>query len=167
MFTIDLSAFASAWGSGSSTQSIVLLPSSDTAPPSTWHVSLSAHDRQVAAPMHISALVSYGSVAGDLDAPSLGDVTPPVSTDNGSTSFAAAPLVPEASTQLPNTGGPTVPQVAPQSPPVAPTQQFQPTAAVTVGGFAYPGVFLLPILLAIVCGWLARALTRDLQPATG
>jgi hypothetical protein len=55
--------------------------------------------------------------------------------------------------------------VAPQASPVAPAPQLQPAAAVTVGGYAYPGVFLLPILLAIAGGWLARSLTRDLTPA--
>jgi hypothetical protein len=168
MFTVDLTAFATAWTSGATTQGIVLMPSADTAPGSTWHVTLSAHDRQVAAPMHISAIVSYASAAGDFEAPdAFGDaVTTPTTTDTGtgSTSFAAAPLAPVAPNQVPAALGPATPVVAPQTPPVAPVQ-LQPQAAITVGGFAYPGVFLLPILLAVAGGWLARALTRDLQPA--
>ena len=68
--------------------------------------------------------------------------------------------------QAPTSGVPDqTPVIAPQAAPVAPAPQFQPTAAVTVGGFAYPAVFLLPILIAVACGWLGRALTRDLQPA--
>jgi hypothetical protein len=165
MFTVDLTAFATAWSSGATTQSIAILPASDTAPGSSWHVAMSAHDRQVAAPMHISALVSYASAAGDIEAPSFDDVTPPTSTDSGSTSFAAAPLAPTSTTQVPTAIGPAVPVVAPQAPPVAPAQQIVPQAAITVGGFRYPAVFLLPILFALVCGWLGRALTRDLQPA--
>ncbi len=165
MFTVDLSAFASAWSQGASTQSLVLLPAADTAAGSTWHVAMSAHDRDVAAPPHISALVSYASAVGDFDSTdTFGDaVTTPA--DTGGTSFAAAPLAPEATVQVPTSLSPAVPVVAPQAPPAAPAQQFQPTAAISIGGFAYPGVFLLPILLAVAGGWLARALTRDLQPA--
>jgi hypothetical protein len=167
VFTVDLSAFATAWTAGATTQGIVLLPASDTAPGSTWHVSMSAHDRQVAAPQHISAVVSYASAAGDLaDTDTFGDaVTTPADAGTGSASFAAPPLAPVATNQVTTSVGAAVPVVAPQAPPVAPTQQFQPQAAITVGGFRYPGVFLLPILLAVACGWLARALTRDLQPA--
>jgi hypothetical protein len=163
MFTVDLTPFASAWTEGALAQGIALVPTDDTAPPSTWHVSLSAHDREVAAPMRISAQVTYASAAGDISAPFEDAVTP---ADTGAASFAAPPLAPTASVSVPDTSVPaTTPVIAPQAAPVAPAQQFQPTAAITVGGFAYPAVFLLPILLAVAGGWLARALTRDLQPA--
>jgi hypothetical protein len=162
-FTVDLAPFAAAWSSGGATSAgIALLPASDTAPTSAWHVALSAHDRQVAAPMRITATVTYGSATGDFEAPS---TLPPLETSvgTGTTSFGAPPLAPVATPQLPAAVTPDAPAVAPQAPPVAPVQQVQ--AVASVGGFAYPGVFLLPILLAIVAGWLARALTRDLSPA--
>jgi hypothetical protein len=162
-FTVDLGPFANAWSTGASTQGIVLLPSADTAPPATWHVTLSAHDRDVAAPMKISATVTYGSAAGDFDAPTSFDVAPPADTaGTGSASFAAPPLAPVPTVQQPPVAPAVTPQVAPQTPPVAPIQA-QPVAA-TVGGFRYPAVFLLPILLAVACGWISRAMTRDLSP---
>jgi hypothetical protein len=167
MYTVDLTPFASAWTLGAATQGIVLMPSAETAAGSTWHATFSAHDRDVPAPQHISALVTYASAAGDIAAPfddSAAAVTP--ETGNDSASFAAPPLAPVASDSLPSSSVPaTTPQIAPQAPPVPTVQQFQPQAAVTVGGFAYPAVFLLPILFAVGCGWLGRALTRDLQPA--
>jgi hypothetical protein len=111
--------------------------------------------------------VTYGSAVGDVSTP-FEDTTAPAApaTGTGSASFAAPPLAPVATDQVPSSSVPqTTPVIAPQSPPVPVAQQFQPQAAVTVGGFAYPGVFLLPILIAGACGWLGRALTRDLQPA--
>ena len=165
MFTVDLAPFATAWSSGLAAQGIALLPAADTAAPASWHVVTSAHDRDVAAPQRITALVTYGSAAGDIAAP-FEDTFTPTEADSGAASFAAPPLAPVATTTVPETSVPaTTPVIAPQAAPVAPTQQFQPTAAVTIGGFRYPGVFLLPILLAVAGGWLARALTRDLQPA--
>ena len=168
MFTVDLGPFASAWSLGSGTQGIALIPTDDTAAPSSWHVALSAHDRDVPAPQHITALVSYSTAAGDISTPFEDTGAPAAAPQSGtgSASFAAPPLTPAATNQAPTTEVPAAtPQIAPQSPPVPTVQQFQPQAAVTIGGFAYPGVFLLPIGLAIACGWLARALTRDLTPA--
>lgn len=168
MFTVDLAAFATAWSEGATTQGIALLPTPDAAPGSPWHVSMSAHDRDVAAPLRISALVSYASAAGD-GVTSFEDTgVPPAMPESGtgSASFAAPPLAPIASTQTPSTSVPaSTPVIAPQAAPTAPAQQFVPQAAVTLGGFRYPAVFLLPILFAVICGWLGRALTRDLQPA--
>jgi hypothetical protein len=72
------------------------------------------------------------------------------------TSFAAPPLSPPA---------PLLPEPAVASGPApvaAPSQQVVPVASVVQGGFRYPGVFLLPLLLAVGAGWLGRALTRDL-----
>jgi hypothetical protein len=167
MYTVDLTPFASAWTLGAATQGIVLMPATDTAAGSTWHATFSAHDRDVPAAQRITALVSYGSAAGDISTP-FEDTTAPAAaeTGTGSASFAAPPLAPVATNQVPTSSVPqTTPVIAPQAPPEPTVQQFQPQAAVTVGGFAYPGVFLLPILIAVACGWLGRALTRDLQPA--
>lgn len=167
MFTVDLAPFATAWSAGAAGQGIALLPAPDAAPGPPWHVSLSAHDRDVAAPMRISALVSFASAARDLST-SFEDTGVPAAapeSGTGSASFAAPPLAPVPNSQPPTVSVPeTTPVIAPQAPPVAPTQQLVPQAAVTVGGFRYPAVFLLPILFAVICGWLGRALTRDLQP---
>jgi hypothetical protein len=167
MFTVNLAPFTLAWSGGATSAGIALVPTTDTGPGSAWHVALSGHDRAVAAAMHISATVTYSS-SGTSDSSTSFDAAPPVdtsSTGTGSASFAAPPLAPVATPQLPTTTTPQAPVVAPQASPVAPAPQLQPAAAVTVGGYAYPGVFLLPILLAIAGGWLARSLTRDLTPA--
>jgi hypothetical protein len=166
MFTVNLAPFALAWSGGATSAGIVLVPTTDTGPGSAWHVALSGHDRTVAAAMHISATVTYSS-SSTTDSSSF-DAAPPLDTSNtgtGSASFAAPPLAPVATPQLPTVSAPQAPDVAPQASPVAPAPQLQPAAAVTVGGYAYPGVFLLPILLAVAGGWLARSLTRDLTPA--
>jgi len=165
MFTVDLTAFGSAWTAGSLNQGIALLPAADTAPPSSWHVAMSAHDRTgstVAAP---TATVQYASAAAG-DAFDTADVSAPAAADSAgssSVSFAAPPLAPQADT-TPALQAPAVqPEVAAQASPVPPVQQVTPQAFVGGGGFAYPGVFLLPLLLAGAGGWLARALTRDLN----
>jgi hypothetical protein len=162
MLTVDLAPFAGAWSAGGSAgQGIALLPASDTGPSAAWHVALSAHDRSVPAAAHITATVTYSAAAESSDNPVSFAAAPPPDTTSlgtGSASFAAPPLAPVVTPQLP----PAVPDVVPQAAPVAPALATQNVAL--VGGYAYPGVFLLPILLAVAAGWLARALTRDLTP---
>jgi hypothetical protein len=83
---------------------------------------------------------------------------------SGSASFAAPPLAPQP-VSAPVAPAPVVqPAVVPQAAPVAP-QQITPQAFIGNGRFAYPGVFLLPIILVAAAGWLARAMTRDLVTA--
>jgi hypothetical protein len=45
----------------------------------------------------------------------------------------------------------------------APTAQV-PVAALLGGPFAYPAVFLLPLVMGAAVGWAGRALTRELVP---
>ena len=163
MFTVDLSPFAEAWTGGAS--ALVLLPAADTSPASAWHVALSAHDRSVAPALRPSATVTYSSAADGVDAPTSFDAAPPPTdiSGSGSASFAAPPLASTSTPELPAVTAPTVPDAAP-APVVQAAPQLQPQAAVSVGGYSYPGVFLLPILLAVAGGWVGRALTRDLTP---
>ena len=168
--TFDLAPFATAWSTGGAA-GIALLPAEDTAPTSAWHVAMSAHDRSGAPTTKPSASVSFAAMSAvdsgtsfesfeDTAAP------PPAAPQEGlgssSVSFGAPPVAP-AAPELPTT--PLAPAVsAPVNQPVA-TPQLQPQAfAVPGGGFAYPAVFLLPLALAGVAGWLGRALTRDLTP---
>jgi hypothetical protein len=169
-FTVDLTAFANAWAGGSAAQGIAIVPATDTAPSSAWHVALSAHDRTgstVAAP---SATVSYAAVGADSSDASFQtpDAQAAPAADagfgSGSASFAAPPLAPQPAS-VPVVQAPVVqPVAAPQAAPIAP-QQIQPQAFVGTGRFAYPSVFLLPLALIAAAGWLARALTRDLVTA--
>jgi hypothetical protein len=167
MLTVDLAPFAAAWSAGGAVgQGIALVPATDTGPGSAWHVALSAHDRSVPAAMHISAVVTYSAAAPSDDTPVFDAAAPPPATTSlgsGSASFAAPPLTPTATPQLPAAPA-AVPDVAPQGAPVAPAQPLSTQNVALVGGYAYPGVFLLPILLAAAAAWLARAFTRDLTP---
>ena len=163
MLTVDLAPFAAAWSSGALQQGIALLPAADTSPGSAWHVAFSAHDRAGSSVPAPTAQVAYASsaAAGDsFDEPTF--AAPAAATNSSSASFAAPALAP-TSESLPAAPLPAAqPEVAPQTPPVAPAQQLTPQAFVGGGGFAYPGVFLVPVLLAGAAGWLGRALTRDL-----
>ena len=171
--TFDLAPFASAWTSGAANHGVALLPAADTAPTSAWHIATSAHDRSGAPTTKPSASVSFAATSavdsGTSFEPSTFEDTapPPAAPSEGlgssSVSFGAPPVAP-AAPQLPSTLAPAV--SAPVSQPVA-APQLQPQAfAVPGGGFAYPAVFLLPLALAGVAGWLGRALTRDLTPPT-
>ena len=170
-FTVDLASFASAWASGAADYGVALVPTSDTAPSTAWHVALSAHDRTGSTVPAPSAAVSYASVAANSSDESFqsADVqaAPPAADQGlgaGSASFAAPPLAPQPAT-APLAPAPAVqPAVAPQAAPVAPAQ-LQPQAFLGTGRFAYPGVFLLPLVLIAAAGWLARAMTRDLVTA--
>lgn len=53
------------------------------------------------------------------------------------------------------------------SPEVAARTASIPVAAVLGGPYAYPAVFLLPLLVAAAVGWAGRALTRELVPGRG
>ncbi len=166
-YTVDLTAFASAWSSGSPDYGIALIPAADSAPSDAWHLALSAHDRTGSTVPAPSASVSYASVAADSSdasyvAPDVA-AAPPAGDGfgSGSASFAAPPLAPQP-VSVPAGQPPVVqPVAAPQAAPVAP-QQIQPQAFIGTGRFAYPGVFLLPLILIGAAGWLGRAMTRNL-----
>lgn len=170
-FVIDLAPLAAAWSAGAANQGVAILPAGGGSPTDAWHVAFSAHDRQVAAPQRVTALVSYTTVSAITQnttfdaAPSDSQAAPPPDSGSfGSSSvlFAAPPLAsvnaPAAATQ------PLVPAPQAQAAPVA-AAQLQPQAFSLPGsGYSYPGVFLLPLLLAVAGGWVARVLTRDLTP---
>ena len=163
--TVALADLVTAWDGGSAPGAVALLPSADTAPPATWHVAFSGRERQGEGVVPISARLSYVSASVDtaeepapvVPPPPFEPVTEaPQSFDTG-TSFAAPPLTVDT---------PVEPQPAPQPAPVAaaPEQQVVPVASVVDTTFRYPAVFLLPLAVAVLAGWLGRALTRDLAP---
>jgi hypothetical protein len=170
-FTVDLSALTSAWETATP-GAIALLPAADTAPPESWHVAFSDRTRTGEGVVPISASVAYASaVLGTAETevfvapppfePAPAFEAPAPAFDSGS--FAAPPL----SADVPLVPAPE-PQAQPAPAPVAAPQQQSvvPVALTVPGGFRYPGVFLLPIVLAIAIAWLGRALTRDLATAT-
>lgn len=172
-FTLDLSPFAAAWASGSANQGLALIPGGEISPTSVWHVAMSARDRKVEPAMHISATVSFTSSSAVTDdsftSPPPEDqfVAPPPADagfSSGGESFAAPPL---ASTFVPESPvaavGPAIGGAGPAAAPVLAAPALVNTAF-SPGGYAYPIVFLLPLLLALAGGLLARALTRDLTP---
>jgi hypothetical protein len=170
MLTIDLAPFVAALATGTASTGIALLPAADTPPETAWHVALSAHERSVPAAQRVSATVSYASAGkGGAVADPVPDAAPPAATppESGSISFGAPPLVPVTPAQAPST--PISMGTAASGPvgPTAPVSAAPAQAVGVIGGYAYPGVFLLPIIFAAACGWLARALTRDLAPGLG
>jgi hypothetical protein len=164
-FTVDLGAFAAAWSSGSANQGLALLPAADTAPTDFWHVAIAAHDSKVDAAQRVTATVTFAaaSAVDSFDDTPVPTAAPAAPADAGlsSGSFAAPPLAPDTTPVL---TAPAAVAPAPQ-PQMAPTAQLQPQAFSVPGtGYAYPVVFLLPIVLLGAIGWLARALTQDLTP---
>lgn len=164
--TLDLAPLAREWTPA--TASLALLPADGAAATDAWHVAFAekggvaatlawtAPDAAAApppaAPPALEEAAGTGFAAGPLDAgsPALG----PVATDGGA---APAP----APAPAPAVAGP-----AAAAAPVV-EQQAVVNAAATVPQaaprFAYPAVFLLPIVLAGVGAVVARAMTRDLS----
>ena len=172
-FTVDLAALTAAWEAGAQPGALALLPAEGTAPPQSWHTAFSDRTRTGAGVVPISAALSFVSASVDTSSQAAPAVAPPpfepapapaFASGSGSvdvgpeTAFAA----PELSAQTPLLPAP-VAQAAPAPVPAPVPQQVVPVAQSFVqGGFRYPAVFLLPLLLAIGVGWLGRALTRDL-----
>lgn len=160
-FTIDLAPFGQALTTGLG--GFALVPAEQ--PGTAWHVAFSRRDREAEGVVPISAQLQISAAEEPESLPSSEptvEVFAPPSFDTGTgevpsfdsgTSFAAPPL---AAGQQPLTS-PVAPEVA------APTAQV-PVAAVLGGPFAYPAVFLLPLVVAVAVGWAGRAFTRDLAP---
>lgn len=163
-FTVDLAPLAATWSSGAVPGAVALLPAEETAPPDSWHVAFSDRTRTGAGVVPISASLAFVSSAFDttsaappvVPAPAFEAPVQQPPAFEAPTSFAAPAAV--AAPLLPEAAAPPAP-----APVAAPAQQVVPVAQSFVqGGFRYPGVFLLPLVLAVAAGWLGRALTRDL-----
>jgi hypothetical protein len=138
-----------------SARGVALLPdATKAAPTDVWRVVFSAHDRTDAAktpPASLSLTLETDEPDGPLGSLPDGSGLPPVAPPVG-TGFAPAPTpeLPVPSAQppavVPQAGGPVA---LPRTVPV---------------GYAYPGVWLLPLVFLVVVPVTARALTRDLSP---
>ena len=166
-FTVDLAPFADAWAIG--TAALAVVPATEQAEGASWHVAFSRRDREAegAEPITAELLLADG---GDSDAP-LGtgsgvSLPPPVEPSSGGfdpgslaldagVSFAAPPVAAEVTSPV------TAPGQAPQAAPLP----ISSVATMLDEPYAYPGVFVLPLVMAAAAGWLGRALTRDLAVA--
>lgn len=165
-FTVDLGALAAAWTTASP-GAVVLLPTSDTAPLANWHVAFSDRTRKADGAVAISARLAITSDSVDTGGNETFVAPPPfdpaLAVEPAPAFDSAAPAL---SAELPLLPAPVPqPQAAPVTGPAPATQPVTPVAATLPSGFRYPGVFLLPLLVAAAVAWLARALTRDLVAA--
>lgn len=162
-FTVDLSPFLEFWTTG--VAALAVLPAQDLEPTATWHVAFSRRDRTADGAQPISAVLQAAAAGEPAPAPS---ETPTVEVetptfDAGTTGTPA--LSDGASFAAPPLSAGQQPLSAPVSPQVAATTASVPVAAVLGGPFAYPAVFLLPLVVAAAVGWAGRAFTRDLLTA--
>ena len=147
VLTVDLAAFTARWGAGETNNGIALLPAAGTAPGTTWHVAFSAKSRTGSDVPAASARLTY-----DPALPTVPEAVPDVVEDEGL--ILPGPL-----------GDFAVPAPVP-SPAAAIVEQsklpdrVQPAAFIGGGGFAYPVVLALPLLLLGLGGYLGWALTR-------
>jgi hypothetical protein len=143
------------------TSGIVLLPDA-TANTDTdaWRVVFSSHTRTDAAktaPAALTLSIAEQPVVSTPESPTVDLPAAPV--DSGfapapSTGFVAAPQV--QAPQAPAVVAPLVPAVVPPAAPV--------TAAQTITvGYAYPAVWLLPLVFLVLVPMATKALTRDLD----
>ena len=161
--TVDLVPFLEKWDGG--VAAVALLPEGGLAPTENWHVAFSRRDRQAADVVPISARLDLAPSFAEFEPLTTDDFEPPLSSvDDDFTpafapdSFAAPPLTPDTFAAAPVARPPTTAAPAPR--PVAPAQ---PIVSVVGGRFKYPGIFLLPLLIAAAIAWTGRAFTRELR----
>ena len=159
-FTVDLAALAVVWQESVSPGALALLPAESPAPTDAWHVAFSRRDREGEGVARITAAITFVGGAVDVEEEPVPAVEAPLDSayvpPPALTTVDAPPLSAPGPIDVPVTAPEPAPAPAPQAAPVVPV------AAVVDTSFRYPGVFLLPIALAVVVGWLGRAMTRDL-----
>ena len=144
------------------TSGLVLLPDGEAvAETDAWRVVFSAHDRADAAktpPATLTLSVTDEEVVSTPEQPAveLPEVVAPV----GGGFVAAPPLdsgfAPAPAVQAPLPAAPLAPQL--------PAQQVLPTAQTVTVGYAYPVVWLLPLVFLVLVPLAVKALTKDLVP---
>lgn len=167
VFTIALAPFAEAWAIG--TAAVALVPAEEQAEGASWHVAFSRRDRVAEGAEPISAQLTLGAADGDSDLPTAPDVgtdspvdapsseaegfdTDSLALDSGA-SFAAPPVATDVKAPI------TAPV---DSSPASAPQPVSPVAASLDLPYEYPGVFLLPVVMAAAGAWVCRAFSRDL-----
>jgi hypothetical protein len=156
VLTVDLAPFLVEW-EGEPVGALALVPADVPAVTDVWHLAFSRHDRTGAAVQPLSATLLVDGDTGPLA---------PFPEDDTTGEEPQQPVLPPVA-QPPFIG----PGVLPGSDPVPPTVarpstapgSIRPVASSTLDtSFAYPGVFLLPPLVLLAGGWIARAFTRSL-----
>lgn len=178
VFTVDLAPFADAWAVG--TAALALVPTEEQAEGANWHVAFSRRDRTtgpgVETVQPITAALSLRAAKAPngavrppaLDAPggpAMVDLPESPSFDGGSLALDGGGIVAAAPVTAGTTGALVAPVPPADADPQVAQQPIAQVASVLGGSYAYPGVFLLPLLLVAGASWLGRALTRDLAPA--
>lgn len=142
------------------TSGIVLLPDAEKNIQSdAWHVVFSSHARTDDAktdPATLSLTVTAQDVVSTPEAPAVELPGPAAPIDSG---FAPGPgtgFAPPPAVEVPSVSGPAAPVVQPAQPQVVPTAQ-----TVTVG-YAYPVVWLLPLVFLVLVPLATRSLTKEL-----
>ena len=177
--TVDLKPFLATWGT-EQTGIVAILPVNDVGPTDIWHVAFSTPDRE-------SALPTEGTEGAEaLEAQPIsatfelgGSVTPPKDDNEPDTGGNEPPPVDTGSTgnmsggtNFPSTGAPVVeaPELGPapvgdsgtNEVPVATAAPLPVSGPIALVGYAYPGVYLVPLLFALAMVWAGRAFTVDL-----
>lgn len=158
-FTFDLGPLAGLWTGAVQQGTLALVPQPGAALIDSWHVAFSAGSRKGATPAPSAALefLAGAPVPAPSPRPSAGptqraDDSIPVALPGLGAVQVTAPL-PSAS---------ALPSIVIASQPASQAMTSLEPVAVVLPRFRYPGVFVLPFILAAVAVWLARALTREL-----
>lgn len=181
-FTVDLTPFVRRWNAGARNHGIGLLVAEGSQ--DTWHVAFSASTREgddVAPPP--TATLTFAEPPSDDGAPDGGAGEPIAGPAGGTDDGDRAP--PEAAPPPVSTGRSSVagspqlgtapgPEVAPQgqAPPPQVARPDEPESVAPIsqprvgGGYAYPGVWLLPLALLAGAGSLIRTLRADVEVLT-
>ena len=163
-FDVDLDPFIEHWGPLAGP--LALVPGEGSGPADSWHVAFSRRDREGQENLAITALLTVTAAGSPTPPPP----PPPAPVDNDDSeavtlqpapggTLTLAPAPPRAADPLPApevappSGGAEQPEPAPVAAPLSPAGR---------AGYAYPGVFLLPLILAAGAAWVARAFTADL-----
>lgn len=173
--TFSLEPFAARWAEGVPDNGLVLLPASDLESEQTWRLAFNGRDREAEDAEPITATVTF--VAPEFNAPeeSFELPPPPPPPPPPNNDFQSGP----PSQPAPSSGGlasdfnapmggdgdgPLQPEIAPPDagPEVAPPQAQ--AAAVVAGGYRYPAVWLLPLVLLGLSVPLGRSLSLEMLP---
>jgi hypothetical protein len=148
----------------STSPGIALLPVASESPSTAWHITFSAHDRADDAKTPPASLRLTGQAEPTTTVAPVAGLGAPTSP--------APPDAPLAPIEEPSAFEPTADIVEPRttltSPPIAVPRAATaaPAALVTqTFGYAYPGLWLLPLALLVAVPVVARALTKNLEPS--
>lgn len=161
-FRVDLAPFAARW-SALGSASLALVPGDGSAPSDVWHVAFSRRDRaDVGAEERITAQLQLARRGDPEPALRATNPIPNTITNTNTAPTVVVPIDASASFAVPPLPAPDL-LALPSPEPAAMTHATAPIAAVVAGGrYAYPAVFLLPLLVGVAIAWTGRAFTRDL-----